>query len=213
MTDSEAGKAWSDPLNRVPTTASTEWQGTLQEQLANWNWHEAEYHQGHHCDFTDDGNGYNRIGVALTALELDARPATDGRKNKGYSVEHQDSEEEYENGDQVPVNDQVREIVLTSTTPGSPIGATLAYILLQHEAVLSDKRITDITSFRDYEANPPFQAGSQSLFRIEDVPEDVLRPGDMDTGSAIENEDAEIEKRGGVERRDSVIDGVGLGVN
>ncbi|KAH6875070.1 hypothetical protein BKA58DRAFT_466928 [Alternaria rosae] len=80
------------------------------EQLANWNWHEAEYHQGHHCDFTDDGNGYNRIGVALTALELDAKPATDGRKNKGYSVEHQDSEEEYENGDQVPVNDQVRAV-------------------------------------------------------------------------------------------------------
>ena len=30
MTDSEAGKAWPDPLNRVPTTASSEWQGTLQ---------------------------------------------------------------------------------------------------------------------------------------------------------------------------------------
>lgn len=51
------------------------------------------------------------------------------------------------------------------------------------------------------------------LFRIEDVPKDVLRPVNMDTGSVIGNEDAEVEKRGGVERRDSLIDGVSLGVN
>jgi len=69
-----------------------------------------------------------------------------------------------------------------NSTAGLSIGATLAYLLLQHKAALGDKRITDITIFRDYKANSLFQANIQLLFRVEDVPEDVLRPDDMNTG-------------------------------
>jgi hypothetical protein len=72
-----------------------------------WYWHETAYHQGHHCDFSDNGIGYNRIGVALAALGLDAKPVTSGGKNQGYSVEHFDPEEEYEDGEQVPADDQM----------------------------------------------------------------------------------------------------------
>jgi hypothetical protein len=53
------------------------------------------------------GNGYNRIGAALAALSLNGKPTTRGGKNYGYSLEHFDHEEDYDDGEPVPVDDQM----------------------------------------------------------------------------------------------------------
>jgi hypothetical protein len=73
-----------------------------------WYWHEADYSQDHNCDFTDTGTGtgYNRIVAALTALGLNTQPTTRGGSNYGYSLEHFDEQDEYEDGEPVPVDDQ-----------------------------------------------------------------------------------------------------------
>ena len=100
-----------------------------------------------------------------------------------------------------------------NSTADSPIGATLAYLLLQHKAALGDKRITKITIFRGYKANPSFQADIQLLFHVEDVPEDVLRSDDMDTGVVVFNVYADITKGDVFKRRDSVVEAINLGRN
>jgi len=51
------------------------------------------------------------------------------------------------------------------------------------------------------------------LFRIEDVPEDVLRPDDMDTGVVVFDVHANMNKEDVFKRRDSVVESVDLGGN
>jgi len=80
----------------------------------------------------------------------------------------------------------------SNVTAGSPIGATLAYLLLQHKVALGDRRITDITIFRDYRAKPSFQADIRSLFRLADVPEDVLKSDNMDVRCVAGNVNREV---------------------
>ena len=49
----------------------------------------------------------NRIGAALTALGLNIKPTTSERKNYGYSLKHFDHDEAYDDGEPVPVDDQM----------------------------------------------------------------------------------------------------------
>jgi hypothetical protein len=63
------------------------------------------------------------------------------------------------------------------------MGATIAYILIQHKAELGIKHVTEITIFRD---DGPETVGVdvQMIFKIKDVP----NPGDVgmvDTDSAL----------------------------
>ena len=51
------------------------------------------------------------------------------------------------------------------------------------------------------------------LFRIEDVPEDVLKPDDMDTGAVVFNLHPDINKEDVFKRRDSVVEVVNPGRN
>jgi len=80
----------------------------------------------------------------------------------------------------------------SNVTAGPLIDATLAYILLQYRASLGDKDITEITIFRDYRTNPSFQTDAQLLFRVEDVPKDVLRSDNMDVGCVAGNVNKEV---------------------
>lgn len=60
--------------------------------------------------------------------------------------------------------------LLTSFT-GSPIGATVGFLLLQHEVTLGDKQVLDITIFRD--VSEVEQASVMLLFAIEDIPPEL----------------------------------------
>jgi hypothetical protein len=76
---------------------------------------------------------------------------------------------------------------------GSPIGSTLAFLLLQHKAELGDKHVSGITIFRDYKANPAFVADIRMLFRIVDVPDWEMLPEDtemIDVGQVVKREEA-----------------------
>ncbi|KAG9186291.1 hypothetical protein G6011_02847 [Alternaria panax] len=116
MTDEQAGKQWPDPLGRVPTSASSEWKGTLEgksptlttpEVYPYRGWFESEYDQDVSCNFGDNTpNIKNRIGVALTDLGLSATPIKDGGKNIGFSIEHNDDQLQDEDGDEVPIDEQ-----------------------------------------------------------------------------------------------------------
>jgi hypothetical protein len=87
---------------------------------------------------------------------------------------------------------------------GSPIGSTLAFLLLQHKAELGDKHVSDITIFRDYKVNPAFEADIQMLFRIVDVPDWEMLPEDTEIVDV-----AEVVMR---ERGEGEV-GLGLGKN
>ncbi|KAL6703814.1 hypothetical protein ACN47E_009033 [Coniothyrium glycines] len=54
---------------------------------------------------------------------------------------------------------------------GSPIGATLAYLLLQHKAELGIKHVTEVIVFREAGPADEITPIVQMLFRIEDVPD------------------------------------------
>jgi hypothetical protein len=67
---------------------------------------------------------------------------------------------------------------------GSPIGATLSYLLLlQHKHDFGIKTVFSITVFRDYKGDQNHMADIQLLYHIEDV--DVPRDEDVDMGDAM----------------------------
>jgi hypothetical protein len=60
---------------------------------------------------------------------------------------------------------------------GSPIGATVAFLLLQHKRELGVKQVTDVTIFRDGDEDDGAVPLVHLLFGIYDVPEPV-NPGE-----------------------------------
>lgn len=75
---------------------------------------------------------------------------------------------------------------------GSPLGASMAYFLLQHKAELGIKTVTSATIFRDDDTDPNYPPDIQLLFRIEDV----------DPGA---NADEAMKERSWVRRHDVVL--------
>ncbi|OAK93794.1 hypothetical protein IQ06DRAFT_204231, partial [Phaeosphaeriaceae sp. SRC1lsM3a] len=100
-TDEEAGKAWPNFLNRNPPSISSEWQGTLESELATWGWRESKWDQEDHCDFTAGFMGRGNVKSAFYDLHLSALPKTQGGDNVCYAVEHYDDqklEDDYSHG-------------------------------------------------------------------------------------------------------------------
>jgi hypothetical protein len=61
---------------------------------------------------------------------------------------------------------------------GTPIGATLGHMLLQHKKELGLKHVTEMLVFRDELKKIADQSAVQIVFRIEDVPPpEPERPG------------------------------------
>ncbi|KAH9880952.1 hypothetical protein IAQ61_001246 [Plenodomus lingam] len=100
-TDAAAGKAW-DPLGRTPGSASSQWKGTLENELQTWYWKSASVNQAEQCHYGSPSD----IGVALEGLGLNIHPTTDGGHNICYTVEHFIEGQEDDDGDEVPPEDQ-----------------------------------------------------------------------------------------------------------
>jgi hypothetical protein len=76
------------------------------EDLQNWGWHESFYNPDVGANFID----YNRISPALRNLGLSDHPLSRGGDNECWSIEHGDEERVDEDGDEVPLEDQIYQI-------------------------------------------------------------------------------------------------------
>ncbi|KAL1797202.1 hypothetical protein ACET3X_003808 [Alternaria dauci] len=100
VSDKHTHRVYSFANTRFPTA-----------ELATWGWFEGELDQDVSANFDDNSlESKNKIGAALTDLGLSTTPMKDGGKNIAFAVEHHDDQLKYDDGQDVPIEEQNYEI-------------------------------------------------------------------------------------------------------
>ncbi|KAJ8107057.1 hypothetical protein OPT61_g9127 [Boeremia exigua] len=96
--DEEAGLLMDD--KRVPPSAASLWTGDLRQELTTWGWTEIDS-SGYACDLDE----YWHMTSMMEALDLNAKPQSNGGDNVCYRVEHWNPKQ-VKDGQRVPAINQ-----------------------------------------------------------------------------------------------------------